>query len=149
MKSNIFKKAHELTKNIIKKDDSYKATFKLCLSFVYSQVKKGVEKMVELKGTEKQVKWAEDIRKICLDCLNKSLVFWQEESNRLEVKKGKPSKRTVRIVENIESFIEVIENEENSTWFINHFKYATRVDRGIVSDNLFDIAIGRKELEMY
>ena len=59
---NIMKEAHNLTKKIIKKGDSYKATFRICLSFVHSQVKKGLIKMVELKGTEKQIKWANDIR---------------------------------------------------------------------------------------
>ena len=52
---NIMKEAHNLTKKIIKKGDSYKATFRICLSFVHSQVKKGLIKMVELKGTEKQI----------------------------------------------------------------------------------------------
>lgn len=50
MKSNIFKKAHELTKTIIKKGDNYRATFRLCLSFVYSQIKNGGNKM-EYKTT--------------------------------------------------------------------------------------------------
>ena len=62
MKSNIFKKAHELTKKIIKKADNYRATFRLCLSFVYSQIKKGVNKMVEYttsKGTKVIVKMGE------------------------------------------------------------------------------------------
>ena len=59
MKSNIFKKAHKLTKEIIRKGDNYRATFKLCLSFVYSQIKKGVVKMVEIIiGTEKQIAYA-------------------------------------------------------------------------------------------
>lgn len=40
MKKEIFKKAHNLTKGLIRKGDSYKATFKLALSFVYSQIKK-------------------------------------------------------------------------------------------------------------
>ena len=59
---NIMKEAHNLTKKIIRKGDNYRATFRICLSFIHSQVKKGINKMVELKGTEKQVKWANDIR---------------------------------------------------------------------------------------
>ena len=35
-KSEIFKAAHKLTKETIKKGFSYSATFGLCLSFVYS-----------------------------------------------------------------------------------------------------------------
>lgn len=45
MKKEIFKKAHKVTKNIIKKGDNYRATFKLALSFVYSQVKKEIDTM--------------------------------------------------------------------------------------------------------
>ena len=75
---NVFKKAHEITKNIIKKGDSYRETFRLALIFVYSEIKKGVNKMIELKGTEKQVKWANDIREIMMECLNKSLKFQEE-----------------------------------------------------------------------
>lgn len=62
MKRNIFKKAHQLTKEIIKKGDDYRATFRLCLSFVYSQIKKGVEKMIEYttdKGNRVSVKVGE------------------------------------------------------------------------------------------
>lgn len=58
---NVMKKAHEITKKIIRKGDSYKATFRLALSFTHSLIKKGVE-VVELKGTEKQIKWATDIK---------------------------------------------------------------------------------------
>lgn len=70
MRKDIFKKAHKLTKEIIRKGDNYRATFRLCLSFVYSQFKKGVVKMVELKGTEKQVKWAEELRSKRINHIN-------------------------------------------------------------------------------
>ena len=56
------KEAHKLTKEIKKQypEVDYRTQLGLCLSFL-SQEKEGNE-MVELKGTEKQVKWAEDIR---------------------------------------------------------------------------------------
>lgn len=62
MKRNLMKEAHKMTREIVNKygDVDYKAQLGLCLSFL-SQEKEGNE-MVELKGTEKQVKWAEDIR---------------------------------------------------------------------------------------
>ena len=49
MKTNVFKKAHEITKKIIRKGDSYRETFRLALIFVYSQIKKGVNKMLNKK----------------------------------------------------------------------------------------------------
>ena len=62
MKRNLMKEAHKLTKEIKKQypEVDYKTQLGLCLSFL-SQEKEGNE-MVELKGTEKQVKWAKDIR---------------------------------------------------------------------------------------
>ena len=61
MKRNLMKEAHKMTREIVNKygDVDYMTQLSLCLSFL-SQ--KGGKEMVELKGTEKQVKWAEDIR---------------------------------------------------------------------------------------
>lgn len=61
MKRNLMKEAHKLTKQIVSEygDVDYKTQLGLCLSFLSQE---GGKEMVELKGTEKQVKWAEDIR---------------------------------------------------------------------------------------
>ena len=59
MKTNVFKKAHEITKKIIRKGDSYRETFRLALIFVYSELKKGANKMIEYvtsKGTQVKIK---------------------------------------------------------------------------------------------
>ena len=61
MKRNLMKEAHKMTKQIVNKygDVNYMTQLGLCLSFLSQE---GGKEMVELKGTEKQVKWAEDIR---------------------------------------------------------------------------------------
>ena len=61
MKRNLMKEAHKLTKEIKKQypEVDYRTQLGLCLSFLSQE---GGKEMVELKGTEKQVKWAEDIR---------------------------------------------------------------------------------------
>ena len=61
MKRNLMKEAHKMTREIINQygDVDYKTQLGLCLSFLSQE---GGKEMVELKGTEKQVKWAEDIR---------------------------------------------------------------------------------------
>ena len=61
MKRNLMKEAHKLTKQIVSEygDVDYITQLGLCLSFLSQE---GGKEMVELKGTEKQVKWAEDIR---------------------------------------------------------------------------------------
>lgn len=80
---NVFKKAHEITKNIIKKGDSYRETFRLALIFVYSEIKKGVNKMIELKGTEKQIKWANDIRKIMIEWFKQKFKISRRRCKRI------------------------------------------------------------------
>ena len=61
MKRNLMKEAHKMTREIANKygDVDYRTQLGLCLSFLSQE---GGKEMVELKGTEKQVKWAEDIR---------------------------------------------------------------------------------------
>ena len=61
MKRNLMKEAHKLTKQIVSEyeDVDYRTQLSLYLSFLSQE---GGKEMVELKGTEKQVKWAEDIR---------------------------------------------------------------------------------------
>ena len=61
MKRNLMKEAHNMTREIVNKygDVAYMTQLGLCLSFLSQE---GGKEMVELKGTEKQVKWAEDIR---------------------------------------------------------------------------------------
>ena len=140
---NVFKKAHEITKNIIRKGDSYRETFRLSLIFVYSQIKKRANKMVELKGSEKQIKWANDIREIMIECLNKSLKF-QEDAKEYEEKRGKQSKIKTRLVNSIKDFIIVVENQESSAWFIENFKCLTSVDRDRAGDIVFEHALGRR-----
>ena len=61
MKRNLMREAHKMTREIVNKygDVDYMTQLGLCLSFLSQE---GGKEMVELKGTEKQVKWAEDIR---------------------------------------------------------------------------------------
>lgn len=112
---NIMKEAHNLTKKIIKKGDSYRATFRLCLSFIYTQIKKGVKKMVELKGSEKQIKWANDIRKE----LNNILVTIKEADIARKTRKNKSFEESSKKMNNA---IEMINAKEESTFFIDNFK---------------------------
>ena len=122
---NIMKEAHNLTKKIIKKGDSYRATFRLCLSFIHTQVKKGVKKMVELKGSEKQIKWANDIR----EELNNILVTIKEADIARKTRKNKSFEESSKKMNNA---IEMINAKEESTFFIDNFKtilYGSRKDK--------------------
>lgn len=69
---NLMKEAHKMTKEIKEKYPKvdYKTQLGLCLSYLSSKEKEE-EEMVELKGSEKQIKWAEDIRRRFLEICDK------------------------------------------------------------------------------
>lgn len=115
---NVFKKAHEMTKKIIKKGDDYRATFALALKFVYTTIQKGVNKMVELVGTEKQVKWANDIREVVIKAAQKNLEF---EKTRMAGKEGK--KLYIRFVGGAENLLNKLSNETQAKYFIDKFSH--------------------------
>ena len=128
---NIMKEAHNLTKKIIRKGDSYKATFRICLSFVHSQVKKGVNKMVELKGSEKQVKWALEIRKQVLEVIENARTRKVEEVSKRADKVKKDGTvitakdRVEKMNKRFNELTKSIENNESSAFFIENFSSIT------------------------
>ena len=128
---NIMKEAHNLTKKIIRKGDSYKATFRICLSYVHSQVKKGVNKMVELKGTEKQVKWALEIRKQVLEVIENARTRKVEEVSKRADKVKKDGTvitakdRVEKMNKRFNELTKSIENNESSAFFIENFSSIT------------------------
>ena len=68
MKRNLMKRAHEIARSL---EGDYRARMSLALRQAWKEVKE-VE-LVKLTGTEKQIAWAEDIRKANIshlqDCL--------------------------------------------------------------------------------
>ena len=123
---NIMKEAHNLTKKIIRKGDSYKATFRMCLSFVHSQVKKGVKKMVELKGTEKQVKYANDIKANLVATMTNAINAIEEN----QTERGKRSKRADRIANQLREEIKIINAMQEAKEVIETYKklFNERID---------------------
>ena len=121
---NVMKKAHEITKKIIRKGDSYRATFRLALSFAHSLVKKGVNKMVELKGTEKQVKWANDIRETVVGYLNKALEMQLEKSDSKGDRKGKTVEEWRETFKaRFERDLSLVINNDSAEFYIKNFKH--------------------------
>ncbi len=118
---NLFKEAHKLTKEIKAKypNVDYKAQFGICLS--YLQEMKGECKMVELKGSEKQIKWAEDIRKGLVKLLedikaNKDNILNTCEGADDKVKMVKSYNRTIERVE------KVLNEETSAKFYIEEVK---------------------------
>lgn len=147
MKKDIFKKAHEVTKKIIKAGDNYRATFKLALSFVYSQIKKGVNKMIELKGTEKQVKWAMNLREEILKGfdvigdIKKLIEIKKEELSSVEGRKLDNKVKFIEtrtwLVDKMENLKTIIENDENATFFIDNRRLVNTRDIGTTIEPKF------------
>ena len=128
MKTNVFKKAHEITKKIIKKGDGYRETFRLALIFVYSEIRKGVNKMIELKGTEKQIKWANDIREKLIEKMN--IAINELEAFQADTVKGggKRVKRRDRFINEMKNEISLISEIKEAEEIIETYKYVYKVD---------------------
>ena len=106
MKRNLMKEAHKMTKEIVEKygDVDYRTQLGLCLSFL-SQEQEGEQEMKELKGTEKQVKWASDIRSIMSELIEEAT----KEIEETEIKIAR----------------EIILGQENAAWYIKFGKNLT------------------------
>lgn len=144
----IIKKAHEMTKEIKKEylDVDYKTQFGLCLSFLLSEKKGGINKTRGLKGTEKQVKWAEDIIKEVIS-INDYLL---ENVNDLEEEKRINKAKKIYTTSK-----EYLENISEATVFIENFKEILKVKKVFESEtfetkfNIFKNGIKNLGLKAY
>lgn len=98
----IMKKAHELAKKMV---GDYAARLALALRQVWKEVRN--VGLPELKGTEKQVKWANYIRKVFIENVDsameiaKKLIEEEIESEKEYVRKNKDSQRYVKRAERL------------------------------------------------
>lgn len=117
MKRNIMREAHKMTKQIVDKygDVDYKAQLGLCLSFLSQE--KGGKEMVELKGTEKQVKWAEDLRSRFV----KYLDFIKDLAGGIEISESLQDDIEDDF-DSLEEAFEVIEKQEKASKIISALK---------------------------
>ena len=72
--SLVMKEAHKLTKEIKNEfpEVDYKAQLGICMSYLLNE--EGENEMVELQGSEKQVKWALSIREKTISTINRKVV---------------------------------------------------------------------------
>ena len=137
---NVMKEAHKLTREIKAEfpEVDYKFQLGLCISYLSKNEVKEDVKMVELKGTEKQIKWAEDIRREVLELLedvnskvldkeqvplkkimiNKMIINDYMNWNPEELRKKKEYRIATKKI--IEDAIEKINNVEYATFFITY-----------------------------
>lgn len=99
----IFKEAHRMTREMVEKYGvDYQAQFGLCLSYLLEN-KEG-EEVKELKGTEKQVKWAEDIRMRQMKEYNSFKERW------IEKRKAEGNQEELDYIEELTQKIESIDS---------------------------------------
>ena len=109
---NILKRAHQLTKEIKREypEVDYKAQLGICISFLYNN--KEVKGMVKLEGTEKQVRWAEEIRREMLDTKNIEMAL-----NKFGAMESEKVQAVLSILRN---FKERVNGEKSAKWFIEN-----------------------------
>lgn len=117
-KKELMVKAHKMTKEIKAQYPTVDYKFQLGLCLAYLQ--EGGNEMVELKGSEKQIKWGNDIREVVIKGLNALL----DERQKAHEERGK--KRTLRMLEEAKEALNKIETEESSKYFIDNFSYILR-----------------------
>ena len=107
------KEAHKLAKGIKAEfpEVDYKFQLGLCITYLANE---GANTMVALKGSEKQVKWAEQIKAEMLQgfkIIEAIKTVWAESMNEPVL---------IAILEDAENAKTKVENEDRSEWFIDN-----------------------------
>ena len=103
--------------------------------------------MVELKGTEKQVKWAEDIRTVVV---KGAKAFLEEKKEDYEDRGTKYTLRKLDEAKKLEACgVDGVQTEKNSKYFIDKFAYILRCMKDYeltakVREVSLDLVIGYK-----
>ena len=165
---NIMIEAHRMTREIKRTSPEvdYKAQLGLCLSFLMTNKEEKVMEMAKLEGSEKQVKWAEDLRSEFVTKIDGYKDFLNNEEEEVilrharyfsmsitrefkefllnlnideeKLKKFK-KKDSLYIMNNIDEFINKVLNEKNSKfWIKSRCSSSSKEDK---EDNAFLILI--------
>ena len=121
---NIMKEAHKLTKEIKKEfpEVDYKFQLGLCISYLSKNEMKEDVEMVGLKGTEKQVKWAEDIRKEVVEKLQNTKNEYEKMISEAEEKGERLPKRYTKNVTALEKLLNEVKENESAKAFIEEYR---------------------------
>lgn len=127
-KKELMIKAHKMVKEIKKEYPTvdYKFQLSLCLAYLYES--KGEKEMVELKGSEKQVAWAENIRKVVIEATKGAAEEYEKMQSETFKRNGKRSKVRDRKIARLNEMINEFENNDSSKFFIEEYSHFLRVD---------------------
>lgn len=130
----IFKEAHRMTNKV-----DYQAQFGLNLSYLLENEEE--KEVKELKGTEKQVKWAEDIRKDQMESYNRFKERWIEkrtaEGNQEELDYIEELTKRVLSIEKAETWIDLKQADIR----LHHLLSTKRREETIERMNLYNISL--------
>ncbi|HII4494835.1 hypothetical protein [Clostridium perfringens] len=121
--SLVMKEAHKLTKEIKNEfpEVDYKAQLGICMSYLLNE--EGENEMVELQGSEKQVKWALSIREKTISTINEAINFL-EEGQQVRIKRtGKRAQDIDERIRRIKLMLEEVKNEQSSKVFIEKWRF--------------------------
>lgn len=124
---NLMREAHKLTKEIKKEypEVNYKVQLGICLSFLSN---KEDLNMVELKGSEKQVAWATEIREEMVEAFTTALKQKQAKKQEKIEAEEKISNKLENVIINLQTALDKINSQKDAKWFIDDFKYFTSDD---------------------
>ena len=120
----LMKKAHQMTREIKNEfpEVDYKFQLGLCISYLSKNEMKEDVEMVELKGTEKQVKWAEDIRKEVVEKLQNVKNEYEKMILEAEEKGKRFPKRYTKNVTALEKLLNEVKENESAKAFIEEYR---------------------------
>jgi hypothetical protein len=120
MKTKLMKRAHQIAKNL---EGDYRARMSLALRQAWREEKK-VE-LVKLTGTEKQIAWAEEIRKVNISYLQDSLKDFELRAARGD---DFPEIRAT-----LQKAIEgLMAQPTEAKWWIEHRRVAWAIEQRII-----------------
>lgn len=120
--SLVMKEAHKLTKEIKNEFQNvdYKTQLGICMSYLLNG--EGENEMVELKGSEKQVKWATDIRENTIKNIERALERLEEIQSERVVKGRKRVRLFDKRIDKLKTSLEEVKNESSAKIFIEEYR---------------------------
>jgi predicted metal-dependent phosphoesterase TrpH len=134
---NVMKRAWEIAKEGVKKfGGKVKEYFATALKLAWKEAKRIAANEVgaiQLTGSEKQIKWAEDIRKVVIENIDSVFAVldksFEENKNELSERKLERAQKAIEELKKITN--NFIENEENAGEWIEKFKGVTKKNANV------------------
>lgn len=126
-KKELMIKAHKMAKEIKNEypNVDYKFQLGLCLAYLHQE---GEKEMVKLNGTEKQVAWAENIRKVVIEATNGAVEAYEKIQTESLETNGKRSKVRDRKIARLNEMVNEFENNDSAKFFIEEYSHFLRID---------------------